>query len=257
MEKCLEKREWRRILTLGDSIGKRHHLGLVSALTDQGYNCSLLKEAAKTPTPDVNYFASDIPLNVSLRGCYTCPARLVECRQGSSVLLVEHLALGRLTDTSIQSPNLFNTSLDFYFKHHLADSPPDVIIIGPPFIHEVNEPSGKRDPIAVVIQRLRNLISQLASLVTPSADVIWIPQATTWQGDGRNQDVAELNSALFDILASRFLDPNDTWWGFYDEQSLTCGLREICYDSVHLTHEYYVIMMQHLFALFCNVNLSV
>ena len=48
LEQCFQRREWKKILTLGDSIGKRHYSALVSTLEKEGFVCSLVKREENT-----------------------------------------------------------------------------------------------------------------------------------------------------------------------------------------------------------------
>ncbi|ELT95995.1 hypothetical protein CAPTEDRAFT_199026 [Capitella teleta] len=128
ISKCFSERRWRRILTMGDSIGKRHSVALVSTLRVYGYECKLLRAERIQPLvgdghpPDVNYFLKifpDIRLKTKPRSCGTCGGRLTRCINGNSTVEIEHLGLTHLEDRSLQLPPAYTTTLQFYFKNDI------------------------------------------------------------------------------------------------------------------------------------------
>jgi hypothetical protein len=156
------------------------------------------------------------------------------------------LGFTHLDESCLRIPPEFNTTLDFYFRKYLSQEPPDLVIIGLPFVHE-----GERNT-SEVIRLLRILIKQLEEVLPTETDVIWIPQSHSWSP--RNGDIGKLNEALYHQLRSRFLDATDRWWGFYNEKAMTApighfGLRA---DSVHMQWEYYLVAMELFLGLFCS-----
>ncbi|ELT95994.1 hypothetical protein CAPTEDRAFT_199025 [Capitella teleta] len=256
ISKCFSERRWRRILTMGDSIGKRHSIALVSTLQVYGYECKLMRAERFQPLvadgypPDVNYFLKifpDIRLKTKPRSCRTCGGRLTRCINGNSTVEIEHLGLAHLEDRSLQLPPAYTTTLQFYFKKYLKNNYPDLLIIGPPFIHEREQPLSKSK------MQLKGLIDSLTELVPASTDTIWIPQSTTWRTDVENinSKMVALNHAMFDRLGKRFVSEWDNWNGFHDEHALTCPIENMRLDSVHMEPGYYDVIMQHLFAMYC------
>jgi hypothetical protein len=128
LEACVLQRSWKRIVTLGDSLGKRHYLALLEGIMRQGFSCRMLREEATSDRighgflPDPSYFTAkhpEIHLNMSTRSCRTCGGKFSVCEKNSTRISVEHLGLPHLDDRSLAIPPKYNFTLDFYFKVHL------------------------------------------------------------------------------------------------------------------------------------------
>jgi hypothetical protein len=159
---------------------------------------------------------------------------------------VEHLGLAHLNDSSLTLPPLFNTTLDFLFKAYLKDSVPDLVIFGPPFIHEHGLSLSRTKQLFI---QLHFKLRQVLSL---STDVIWMPSACTWMSKKINDRLVALNHFVFQSLKSRFMNEKDNWFAFYDENSLACAIPGLKADGVHMQHEYYNVIMEHLLNMFCT-----
>ncbi|ELU06416.1 hypothetical protein CAPTEDRAFT_198401 [Capitella teleta] len=250
LSQCFAKRRWKRVLTMGDSIGRRHYLALVNVLKDNEYNCRLLRAELDKPKLDVSYYRKKLPrinLKATTRPCYTCGGRFTRCTKDESIVELEHLPLPYLTDEAISLPPEFRTTLDFYFRKYLREDTPDLIIFGPPFNHEISA------PVSVTKHRLRYLIKVFERMIPTSTDFVWLPSARVFGKNAHviNSKLLTLNHALFDQLKSRFLNSSDKWNGFYDEFALSHPLKSMTVDGVHMKADYYNVLMQHLVSLFC------
>lgn len=265
LQRCVQKKKWKKIVTIGDSIGKRYYLTLSALFESISLNCTLKRLEANENSfmPDMRYFihGRSIPKDIFItksRSCHSCGGRYTNCSlsKGQS-LVIEHLALTHLNDTTMRTEKKFEgretaipivrNTMELYLKWYLQEDPPDVIIIEPPFAHTV------ADDLSVSVDNLQRLINTTEALLPKTVTVIWMTQTKIWKfeemhGDQKN---VKLNHALFQLLKSRFIDPTDKWHGFYDLHSVSCPLKFLTDDGVHLDRIYYKTMMKHLLELLC------
>ncbi|ELU12318.1 hypothetical protein CAPTEDRAFT_189459 [Capitella teleta] len=252
--RCFGRRNWSRILTLGDSTGRKHFAALVTILEGNGYTCTLLRAEGGEYLPDTSYFEGTHQVGTLIkepRSCNACGGVRYNCIKDNSTIHVEHLGLASWKDTSLQIPPRFNTTLEFYFKVYLKDNPPDVIVLGLPFLQE------KTQPVERNTQQLNKFISKMTQLVPLTTTMFWLPAgAESTQNNcsvtnNVNKQIVAVNRALFDRLGSRFLNTSDAWFGFYDEHALSCSAQPMWKDAESLGSAFYDVLVHLLLALFC------
>lgn len=262
---CIQKKKWKKIVTIGDSIGKRYHLGLIEVFRNHSFNCKRTKLEANGDSymPDITYFINNksIPndtISVMRRACHSCGGRYVKCQADPHHnLVLEHLALNNLLDTTltvkrkfdngnISIPALSNT-IDFYLKWYLKDSIPDLLIIGPPFVHVTNL------RLQTNLRNLNKLVMQVSKLLPPTTTVVWMTQTRAFNFGSMDNKNVKLNQVLFKHVMNHITgNHSNNWNGFYDLHALSCPLKFLAKDGMHLEPWFYETVMRHLLTMLCS-----
>lgn len=160
IRKCFLERKIRKIIILGDSIGKMTFTGVTAVLAStETKQCKVMKAEEDDFSWNIRYYLPHrtfIPkqyVNIVTRPCYSCDARQLRCFCGSknisgisrnTSLVLEFLPMSYIIDSSIRilkpfagfRPTIYTQ--EFLFRDYLRlTGQPDVVIIVAPFLQEV------------------------------------------------------------------------------------------------------------------------
>ena len=149
------KKNITKIMTMGDSNGKRHFLAIASILNTTLKACTYTKmENPDSFMPDIQYYTNGRRAPSGLyktkrRSCNSCGGSYLKCYMpglSKRTLSLEHLPMTRIIDRSLTTtsakqnssypvPPTFS-SQEFYLRSYLQKELPDILIIILPFAHE-------------------------------------------------------------------------------------------------------------------------
>ena len=267
-------KDYQKIVTLGDSIGKRYFQAILGLISSPSMQCVTVRQESMNDInmPDIRYFMKGKPVpdglfRIKLRTCYTCGGRYVKCQKRIDVtkgqrrhtLTLEHIPLTHLNDTTLTTTDVaqrstdpipeVNNTVEFYFRSYLRKELPDVLIIIPPFVHE------RAIQTVNAVASLNKLIDLVRKYIPRWVKVVWMPQTSEWKYNNSiskknrtsvHEKNCRLNEALFRLVKPSIVDPASNWYGFYDLQSVNCPLSFLTKDGLHMDQFYYVAIMKHL-----------
>ncbi|KAK2180785.1 hypothetical protein NP493_426g03017 [Ridgeia piscesae] len=105
LRECLTRRNVTKLVVLGDSNGRRYFMA-TRKLLQKFMNCRDIKTEIGVSKPDVNYFTKGTKLNASdivvhHRDCGGCISMAVKCRDKTSEIDLEYIAMEFYMDTEI------------------------------------------------------------------------------------------------------------------------------------------------------------
>ena len=279
--KCLRENKWHKIVTTGDSNGYRNFLGVRYWLEMAFPKCKLIRKETRFRNifmPDIRYFTKgrkDLEriFRIHKRLCHSCKSTYVSCQfpaanknqesESPKPFILEHLATSGIVDTSVITLNITqhttnpipptSSMQEYIFRSHLKKELPDILIIILPFIHEL------ATKLSEALQKIKELSELVRKYIPLNVKVVWVPQTKIWafskpiyEGMGANTKAKKMNEALFNQIKPLIVDRASNWYGFYDLQSVACPLRFLSSDGLHMSPEYYKVLMGQLLQLMCG-----
>lgn len=272
---CFSRRRVRKIVTFGDSNGRRTFFGLKAILATTGIKqCELVKEEEDNYFTNISYYlpaGTNIPsgyVSIGKRGCHSCNGRQFRCfyekkdlsglSRNTSIVL-EHLPLSRIFDSSVRIVNSIagfkptNYTQEFLFRDYLGQTgQPDVVIIVTPFIHEVFAGLEKHGKLGLKVM-IRNLVAILKKYLPTSTQVYWVPSQFIFGGSALAA-VRRCNQDLYEALKAEVGAEGDSMHGTFDLLSMSCPLVELSLgnDPYHMHPKWYEVIGKHLLELHCH-----
>ena len=271
---CLLQRHTKHVLLMGDSHIALYVRSLLSILKSHGYNCKLMKkERSGKGEVDARYYripGNDFTdfLSAGIRRCTTCSGRMYRCTSPSHRVTVEQLPLNFIIDSvlSVRKPNdeqfPAGSSQELMLRHYIRYNPPNVVIIAPPFQHEVHL---ERNTHVKVHEDLVYLMS-LLEMYLPNSTFVWIPAGSIFHKERFHkykdleptEHIHMMNRALFDVLNHRLRKQNPKHFCLFDIASLTCSLAQyVDQIGVHYQQFMYDNIMTFVLQIVCQNNESV
>ena len=275
---CFSKRRIRKIVALGDSIGRMTFTGMKAVLASSGVKqCDPVKVEKEGYYMNISYYlppgkyvsSSDF-VSIGRRGCHSCYGRQFRCfyenmdtfgRVHNASVVLEYLPLGLMFDSSVRILKPIagfrptNYTQEFLFRDYLGkNGQPDVVIIVAPFLHEVRaklERHGK----AGLKGSIRNLERILNKYLPRSTQVYWVPSHYIFGGSAAELEaVRRCNQDLYEVVNAEVGAEGNRMHGTLDQLSLSCPLVELSLrnDPVHMQPKWYEIIGKHLLELLCN-----
>ena len=263
---CLERQGWTKIVTIGDSNGKRYHEGLAYWLRRSLSGCKVTKQE-HGGLPNIKYYTQDPDsqrlFKVEARFCSTCTSKQQMCNlPGSQTinLTLEHLAATEVIDRTLRTlkspPNSIlpipetSSAVEYYLRSYLTKELPNILIIAPPFVHD------RAYPLSEGNNRIHQLCDLVHKHVPSKVKVIWLPQITTWKFPRPvfQKLTADFKSFKLNQELVRVIQTSSwkNWYLFYNLQSVNCNLKSFTEgNKVHMTQWFYNEMMSHLLQLLC------
>lgn len=277
IRKCLSEKNVTKIITMGDSNGKRTFIGLKTILSSGIQNCKLIREERGGKDrfwPGLHYYLGSRKYNLSQdvgsyrRMCMTCRAELNRCSYNvvknstsnqKRTLILEHLAMNELFGNNmrvfrtIQDMKPTNYTQEIIFNYYLKNSYPDILILIVPCVHEIlasNLDGGNAGA------RMRGLLGQLLTLlkntVPKSTHIYWIP-AHYFYGQYQEKTIL-CNKILFETLKSELSAPDTNMHATLGLFEIGCPMKWLRSnkDTVHMNPTWYTVVASHLMQQFCN-----
>ena len=274
IRKCFLRRKIKKIVMLGDSIGKMTFTGVMAVLASSGIRqCEVMKAEEDAFITNISYYlphGTVIPpgyVNIDSRPCHSCDAEQLRCFYKSknnfvfsqTSIVFEFLPLNYFIDSSVRIVKPIagfrptNYTQEFLFRDYLGSTgQPDVVIIVAPFLHEVRA-GLQRHGKAGLKGMIRNLVTILNKYLPKSTQVYWVPSHYVFGGT-ELEPVRRCNQDLFDALKTEFGAVGNRMHGTLDLLSLSCPLVELrlSYDYYHMQAKFYKVIGKHLLELLCN-----
>ena len=275
LQECLMGQKVKYIVTMGDSHGYRYFNATIDLLRRHKFECIQVRtETSKKGSVSKEYYAkilkvSEESLKVSPRSCATCYSRQYTCTSQDKQLqvTVEHLAWNFVLDTTllfsdsqvIKTPS--SSTQELLLRYYFKERRPDLLILQPPFQHEVHSGRNTRDSVWV---DLRHFTDMLRVYVLPNrTSVFWIPMgrhACTskdkfpphYSGLDSNEHINEMNKALFLVTEELKTTHGRQILSHFDLISLSCEFKDIMTDSgIHYPSFWYETVTYQLFQMWC------
>ena len=265
MKQCLVAKRIKKIVTIGDSQGGRHHAALFGELSKYMDRCEIVK-AEHNGKLDINldpsylvrtnwthYDKANVPDTLKDFGCRVCIGILRKCSytvEGKRhTILLEHLRMSQQTKDSPYLKYLFQTYLQ-------GERTPDYVIVITPVNHL------KRNSIDSFLDLIVYIHDLMMSNLRDT-NILWIPGAREvelnkpdkyknelFAGSTATKKINEMNTGLYKKLERHLEDPNSRVNGFYD--LLNISRDSWSTDGLHFLPMWYSQIQQQLLQTLCT-----
>lgn len=269
LSKCFASQRVRRILTLGDSNGRRTFDALKDIVSSSLRNCRMVNREQYNFMPDMNYYlgpgnyTNTASIIVQKRRCRTCGAVQYKCYYGKGTqnysLITEHVPMNFILDGSIRIRDKIrnvqptNFTHEFIMRDYLRDKIPSIIIVMIPCGHERTKLlQGKKQ---YVKEALRQYIKDIKKYIPASTQIYWVPyHYIPVQVPFKPAHVHLCNEMVFDAIRDDLRDPTSNMHATLNTFPLSCPFKELRTpgDPVHMNQKWYELFSRQILQQICN-----
>ena len=267
-----------RILTIGDSQGRRYHGAVMALLQETGFKCKRIKTEANSYVPGKGYFIQGTSIKTNAivsatRTCHSCRSTLHVCSSPEldRQLEVEYISMMMVANSSIVPNKTFclihpndpdcniSTQQEFLFKIYLKNRYPDLVFIYGTSGHD------RKKSIPFIDSAVHHVINVIQETLPASSKTVWFTSSATYlkripaeEGKARfehgwtyDEKIDACNWLLFHALKPYLkLLKNSKMYGFFNLYSMSQPVQPFwASDFVHFKPTWYKFIIEYLFAM--------
>ncbi|KAK2157496.1 hypothetical protein LSH36_190g03009 [Paralvinella palmiformis] len=280
LARCLIGNNISYIVTLGDSNAARYFVSINKALAAMATNKRCRVTKIERPLndgflPDLEYFANGSKANRSWASAVGIHNR--QCRGCSSIksacsldhggkeyeVVVEQAAMTSTLDDSIRviGDGEAPTAQEFWLKHYLKDSYPDLLLIFLPFSHDKH--SYSLIQIKAAITYFHNLVRTYVPIGTR---VVYFPAFSEFENARKSllyinrtyggllaaEKLSKMNNILYEVIHDDISEPATNINGFVDLFSISLSRQRWSTDGIHMKDVWYDVVVSMFWHTICE-----